>query len=129
MDSDTLSSVVGGAIFVGILVSIYFAHWRRRRSTKRQLIQELLKRYFEGGISPDQLARHTREIAGHFSMRDAELYSLVTAAFQSAVDARPAHQAHSKEDEGKLLSLLAASKREFGLTDRYQIEAWRAGRE
>lgn len=129
MDSDTLSSVVGGAIFIGILVSIYFAHWRRRRSTKRQLIQELLKRYFEGGIPPDQLARRTREIAAYYLARDAELYSLVTAAFQGAVDARPADQAHSKGDEGKLLSLLAASKREFGLTDRYQIDVWRAGRE
>ena len=29
----------------------------------------------------------------------------------------------------KLLRLLAALKKEFGLTDLYQIEAWRPGRE
>ena len=129
MDSDTFSSVIGGAVFVGILLSIYYAYRCRRRSAERLLIRELLKRYFEGGMLPDQLAKRTGEIAGHFLTRNAELYSLVIAAFQSAVDEKRARQAYSKEDERKLLSLLAASKREFALTDRYQIEAWRAGRE
>ena len=32
-------------------------------------------------------------------------------------------------DEAKLLGQFAALKTEFGLTDRYRIEDWRAGRE
>ena len=56
-------------------------------------------------------------------MRGAELYSLVIAAFQSAVDARLGHKALSEQDEKKLLSLLAALKKEFGLTDFYRIKA------
>jgi hypothetical protein len=51
------------------------------------------------------------------------------AAFQRAVDANFAHESHSQEDERKFLGLLAALKNEFGLTDLYQIEGWRAGRE
>jgi hypothetical protein len=54
---------------------------------------------------------------------------LATAAFHGAVDAKLEHQAHSEEDERKPLGLLAALKKEFGLTDLYQIEAWRPGRE
>ena len=62
-------------------------------------------------------------------IQSTEFYSLVIAAFQRAVDANLEHRPHSRDDERKLLSLLAALKNEFGLTDRYQIEAWRAGRE
>ena len=43
MDSDTFSSVIGGAVFVGILLSIYYAYRCRRRSAERLLIRELLK--------------------------------------------------------------------------------------
>ena len=67
MDSDTFSGIVWGAVLVVILVSIYFARYRRRRSTKRALIAELLKKYFQGDMPPDQLGKRTREIAGrHF---------------------------------------------------------------
>jgi hypothetical protein len=36
---------------------------------------------------------------------------------------------HTAQDEAKLLRQFAALKTEFGLTDRYRIEGWRAGRE
>jgi hypothetical protein len=129
MDGDAIIRIVWGAFLVGILISIYFAHRRRRLRTKRLLMMELLKRYFQGDIPVDQLGQRTREIADHHFIHSPEFYSLAIAAFQGAVDAKLAHQAHSKEDERKLLSLLAALKKEFGLTDLYQIEAWRAGRE
>ncbi len=35
----------------------------------------------------------------------------------------------TEERQKKLLRMLAALKNEFGLTDRYQIEGWRTGRE
>jgi len=129
MDSDTIIWIVWGAVLVGILISIYFTYRRRRLHTKRQLMMELLKGYFQGDMPADQLGQRTREIADHHFMQSAEFYSLAIAVFQGAVDAKLEYQAHSKEDERKLLSLLAALKKEFGLTDLYQIEAWRAGRE
>jgi hypothetical protein len=129
MNLDTLSSIVAGAVLVAILVTGFSVYWLRRRRTKRLLILELLKEYFQGGMPSDQLDKRIREIAGRHFTRDAELYSLVIAAFQRAVEAKLVHQAHSKEDEIKLLSSLATLKKEFGLPDRYQIEAWRPGRE
>ena len=112
-----------------LLISFYFAHLRRRRRTERLLIMELLKRYFEGDISVGQLGQRAREIANRHFIQSAEFYSLAIAGFQRAVDTRLGSQTYSKEEETKLLSLLAALKNEFGLTDRYQVEAWRPGRE
>ena len=129
MDGDTIIGIVWGVLLVGILISIYFAYRRRRRRTKRVLIMDLLKRYFEGGMPTNQLGQRTREIASHRFTQSAEFFSLAIAAFQGAVDARLALKTLSEQDEKKLLSLLAALKKEFGLTDLYQIEAWRAGRE
>jgi uncharacterized membrane protein len=129
MDSWTFSSIVWGTVLFGLLLFIYFARYRRRRRTQRLLIMELLKRYFEGDISADQLGQRTREITNHHFIQSAEFHSLAIAGFQRAVDVKLANQSHSKEEESKLLSLLAALKNEFGLTDRYQIEAWRSGRE
>ena len=40
-----------------------------------------------------------------------------------------AQQPYTEQAERKLLSAMAALKREFGLTDRYQVEAWRPWRE
>ena len=76
----------------------------------------------------DQLGQRARKITSRHFTGTSEFYSLAIAAFQSAVDAKVAHL-HSEKDERKLLRLLAALKNEFGLTDRYQIEGWRAGRE
>lgn len=128
MYDDPFSLIVGGAVLIVVLSSIYFAQWRHRLQTKRLLILELLKRYFQGKVPMDQLTRRVPEIAGHYLMRDAQLYPLVIVAFQNTLDATIA-DAHRKEDETKLLGLLATVKKEFGLPDRYQIEGWRAGRE
>ena len=127
MDSDTFSGIVWGAALVGIFTSIYVGRRCRWHRTKRLLVMELLKRYFQGDMPADQLG--TREITHHHFIQNAEFHSLAIAAFQRAVDANFAHESHSKEDERKLLRLLAALKNEFGLTDLYQIEGWRAGRE
>jgi hypothetical protein len=40
-----------------------------------------------------------------------------------------AKTAPSVQDEAKLLGQFGALNTEFGLTDRYRIEGWRAGRE
>jgi len=128
MDADVFGMIVGAAVLAGVLVFIYVVY-RRRRRRKRVLVTELLKGYFQGGVPADQLARRTRETISHYFMPDAELYALVIAAFQDAVDAKLAGQVLSKEGERKLLGLLAALKKELGLADLYRIEAWRAGRE
>jgi hypothetical protein len=129
MDSDTFSGIVWGAVLVGVLISFYIARRRRWRQTKRLLTMELLKRYFQGDMPADQLGQHTREITDHHFIQSTEFHSLAVAAFQRAVDENFAHRSHSREKERKLLGSLAALKNEFGLTDRYQIEGWRAGRE
>ena len=122
MDIDIFGSVVGAAVLVAILISLYFVYQRSRR-TRRRLVMESLDEYFEGDVPADQLGKHMREIAGRHFMRGTELYSLVIAAFQGAVDARLGHKT-SEQDEKKLLSLLAALKKEFGLTDFYRIETF-----
>jgi hypothetical protein len=123
MDSVTFKSVVVGAVLVAILTFIYSAYRRRRRRAERLLTVVLLGEYFRGDMSADQLGKRTREIVDRHFMGSSEFYALVIAAFQGAVDAKLGHQARSKDDERKLLGLLAALKKEFGLTDRYQIEA------
>ena len=122
MDIDIFGSVVGAAVLVAILIFIYFVYQRSRR-TRRRLVMESLDEYFEGDVPADQLGKRIREIAGHHFMRGTKLYSLVIAAFQSAVDARLGHKTLSEQDKKKLLSLLAALKKEFGLTDFYRIKA------
>ncbi len=119
---------IGGAIFAVIFLSIFFIYRRRLIRTKR-LLTELLTRYFDGDVPADQVGQRAGEIASGRFLRGAEFYSLATAAFQSAADTKLALRAHSIEDESALLRLFAALKREFGLTDRYQNEGWRAGRE
>ena len=84
---------------------------------------ERLEGYFQGDVPADQLGKRIREIAGHRFMRGTELYSLVIAAFQGAVDARLGHTL-SEQDKKKLLSLLAVLKKEFGLPDFYRIETF-----
>ena len=122
MDIDIFGSVVGAAVLVALLISIYFVYQRSRR-TRRRLVMESLDEYFEGDVPADRLGKRIRELAGHHFMRGTELYSLVIAAFQGAVDARLGHKT-SEQDEKKLLSLLAALKKEFGLTDFYRIETF-----
>jgi len=121
MDTDIFGSVVVAPVLVAILISIYFVYQRSRR-IRRRLAVELLEEYFHGDVPVDQLGKRIREIAGRDFMRGTELYSLVIAAFQGAVDAKLGHKTLSEQDEKKLLSLLAVLKKEFGLTDFYRIE-------
>ena len=129
MDNDIFSSIVWAAALLGILISFCLAQWRRRQRTKRLLIRELLKSYFQTDMPANELRSRIREIGNYYFTRSTELYALVIAAFQGAVDEKLAHQADFKEGERKLLSRLAALKKEFGLPDLYQIEGWRAWRE
>jgi hypothetical protein len=126
MDNETFSFIVWGAVLVGTVVSIYFARRHRRGQAQRQLIMELFKEYFLGDIAVDQLRQRTLEMTNYYFIQ-TEFQSLAVAAFQHAVDA--ARQSQSKEDDRKLLGLLAALKTKFGLTDFHQIEAWNAGRQ
>jgi len=126
MDAAALGTIVGAAVLAG--VSIYLVY-RRRRWSKQLLVTELVNGYFQGDLVPaDQLARRIRQVARCF-ISDGELYAIVTAAFQNAVDTRLAGHPPSKEAERKLLGFLAVLKKELGLADLYRIEAWRAGRE
>ncbi len=129
MDSDTLIYIVGGICLVGVFMMACLTYWRGKLRTKRLLLMDLFNGYFRGDVPADQLGQRTRKIASRHFIGSPEFYSLAIAAFQSAVDAKLAHRPQSEEDERRLLSLLAALKNEFGLTDRYKIEGWRAGRE
>jgi hypothetical protein len=80
--------IVGAAVLVAILISFYLVYQRSRR-TRRRLVMERLEGYFQGDVPAEQLGKRIREIAGRHFVRDTELYSLVIAAFQGAVDARP----------------------------------------
>ncbi|HEY1941269.1 MAG TPA: hypothetical protein VGH40_04025 [Roseiarcus sp.] len=119
---------LGGAILLAIFLGIYFTYRRSLTRTKR-LLAGLLNRYFDGDLPADQVGQRAGEIASAHFLRSGEFYSLAVAAFQSAADAKLTRRSHSVEDESTLLRLFAALKREFGLTDRYQSEGWRAGRE
>lgn len=129
MYEDTISIIVGAAILAIILLSASFAHWRHELRARRLVILDLLKNYFQGRLPIDRLGERIREVAGRYLMRDTVLYALAIAAFQHAVDEKLAAPAHSYDEQTRLLGLLAALKKEFGLPDRYQIEGWRAGRE
>ena len=128
MDRDTIIIILEGAILVVVLIFGFFAYRRRRLRAKGVMILDLFKEYFQDGMSSDELGRRMREIANRRFWGSPTFYGLTVSAFQSAVEAKLGRR-HSGEDERKLMSMLAAAKREFGLTDRYQIEGWRAGRE
>ncbi len=129
MDGDTIMYIVWGVVLLGILISIFIAYWTRRVRAKRLQLLDLFNGYFRGDVPADQLGVRARQIASRHFMGSAEFFSLAVAAFQGAVDASLTHQPHSEERQKKLLRMLAALKNEFGLTDRYQIEGWRTGRE
>ena len=125
--SEMIRNIAGGAIFVVALVCLYLVYRHRQLRAIRQT-GDLLHEYFRSAMPADQLGQRTREIAGPQFIASSEFYSLVTAAFQSAA-AKLGQQTHSLQEERILLKLLADLKTEFGLTDRYRIEGWRAGRE
>ena len=129
MKIDTITIIISGALLAVALIVVFVGHQRRRHHFRRLLIVDLLKSYFKGDMPAKQLGRRTREIVSqHFTHSD-EFYSLAVSAFQSAIDATLAQQAHTKQGERKLFSAMAALKNEFGLTDLYQVEAWRPWRE
>ena len=129
MDRDTIIYIVLGVILAGILMPILLTYRSRRLRSKRMLLTDLFRGYFRGDVPTDQLGPRARQIASSHFIGSSGFYSLAIAAFQGAVDATLARQAHSQERQKELLRLLAALKTEFGLTDRYMIEGWRTGRE
>ena len=124
--SDSIGTIAAAAILAVILIWLFYRY--RRRRTER-LTRELLSGYFKSNLPIDQLGRRTREVASQQFIGGAKFYALATSAFQSAADAELRQRGRSVEVENKLLQMLAALKAEFGLTDRYRIEGWRAGRE
>jgi len=129
MKADIIPLTISAALLVIALIVVLMGHFRRRHRLDRLLVIDLLRSYFKDDIPANQLGRRTREIVSeHFTYSD-EFFSLVVSAFQAAVDTTFAQQPHTEQAERKLLSAMAALKREFGLTDRYQVEAWRPWRE
>ena len=129
MKADIIPLIISAALLVIALIVVWMGHFSRRHRLDRLLVIDLLRSYFKDDMPANQLGRRTREIVSeHFTYSD-EFYSLVVSAFQTAVDATFAQQPHTEQAERKLLSAMAALKREFGLTDRYQVEAWRPWRE
>jgi hypothetical protein len=129
MKADIIPLIISAGLLVIAVIVVLMGHLRRRHRLDRLLVIDLLRSYFKDDMPANQLGRRTREIVSeHFTYSD-EFYSLVVSAFQTAVDATFAQQPHTEQAERKLLSAMAALKREFGLTDRYQLEAWRPWRE
>ena len=129
MKADIIPLIISAGLLVIALIVVLTGHLRRRHRLDRLLVIDLLRSYFKDDMPANQLGRRTREIVSeHFTYSD-EFYSLVVSAFQTAVDATFVQQPHTEQAERKLLSAMAALKREFGLTDRYQVEAWRPWRE
>jgi hypothetical protein len=108
-------------------ILIYLVYRRRRRRAVN-LMRSLLKDYFDETISVEELGRKARADVGRRFLGGSESFAEAVQAFQKAV-AKRLPPNHSREEEAKLLGHLAALKNEFGLTDRYQIEGWRAARE
>ncbi len=129
MKNDTITIIASGALLAAALLVLYAGHLRRRHHLRRLLVMDLLRDYFKGDLPAPQLGRRTREIGSrHFTDSD-EFHALAVSAFQSAADSALAPQSHTKQSERKLLNAMANLKQEFGLTDRYQVEAWRPWRE
>jgi hypothetical protein len=124
MDTN-LGIFCAGCVAVAIL--IYLVYQRRRRRALN-LMRGLLQDYFDEKTNVEELGQKARAAVGRDFLGGNESFAESVRAFQNAVDKRLPPN-HSQEGEGKLLGLLAALKNEFGLTDRYQIEGWRAGRE
>jgi len=129
MKIDTMTLITSGALLAAALIILFVGHLRRRHHLERLLMVDLLKSYFEGEVPANQLGQRTREIVSRHFTRSDEFYSLAVAAFQTAVDATLTQQTNTEQGERKLLSAMATLKHEFGLTDLYQVEAWRPWRE
>ena len=116
--------VLGSAV---VAAACFFILWLRRHRA-RHLIRGMLEDYFAERFAAEELGSRVRASVGRRFTGGSEFFAEAVAAFQHAVNARlPA--THTAQDEAKLLRQFAALKTEFGLTDRYRIEGWRAGRE
>ena len=129
MKIDTITIIASGALLAAVLLVLYAGHLRRRHHRRQVLVMDLLRDYFRGDMPVRQLSQRMRQIGSRHFIGSDEFYALVVSAFQTAADAALAPQAHTKQSERKLLSAMANLKQEFGLTDRYQVEAWRPWRE
>ena len=125
---ETAIKVGATALIAALLVIAYVVRKVRLREMSRRM-GEALAGYFNGDAPLDELVRRAREVASQNFIGGSECQALVQAAFQRAAEAKLAGQAHSLEDEKRLLTALAALRSEFGLPERYKNEGWRAGRE
>ena len=127
MKIDTITIIASGALLALALVVLYAGYLRRRHHVRRLLVTDLLRDYFRGHMPAPQLKRRTKSPA---SISPAAMNSMRSLFLLfKAADSALAPQAQSKQSQRKLLNAMANLKQEFGLTDRYQIEAWRPGRE
>jgi hypothetical protein len=131
-----LEALMDNRVAIGTLVALVIAlsllallvsRLRARRASRR--LAELLSAYFAGDLPLDQLSGHASEAASRSFLGSADCQAAVQAEFQRAARAKLASDANPLAVEKALLAALAAVKAEFGLPDRYQIEAWRPGRE
>jgi hypothetical protein len=128
MKIDTITMAVSGALLALALLVVYAGYLRRRRHGRRLVVTDLLRDYFSGDMPAQNLRSRTREIASHHFIASNEFYALAVSAFR-AVDSTLTSRRHVKQKERKVLNAMANLKQVFGLTDRYQVEAWRPWRE
>jgi hypothetical protein len=128
MDGNAAIKVGVAVLIAALFIAAYVIRGVRRRATKRRMAESLAG-YFNGDLPFDQLARRVREVASGSFLGSPECQALVQRAFQHSAEAKLTGEAHSLETEKQLLTALANVKSEFGLTDRYRNEGWRAGRE
>jgi len=129
MERDAITYAVWAVVLTGIALSFGVTYRNRWLRSQRARLMDLFNQYFRGDVSADQLGARARQIVSRHFTAGSQFYSLAIASFQSAIDAGPAHQMRSEDRQTQLLKALAALKNEFGLTDRYRVEGWRAGRE
>ena len=116
------------ALLAALIAAAVFVRWLRVRRASRRLA-ELLSAFFAGDLPLDQLSARASEAVGQSFLGSGECQAVVQAAFQRAAQSKLAPDAHPLAAEKALLAALARVKAEFGLPDRYQVEAWRPGRE
>jgi hypothetical protein len=126
MDRIAAVSVVLGLAVIVAAACLFTFSLRRRRA--KSLIHGLFEDYFAERFAAEELGRRVRASVGRRFTNGNEFFTEAVVAFQHAVSARLPPN-HTVQDEAKLLGQFAALKTEFGLTDRYLNEGWRAGRE
>ena len=125
MDHSILTNTLWAiALFGGAVLVIYIVKRNRERRELQKAgqppILDLLNGYFRGDGAND-LGERVREIANQHLLDDAQLHSLIGAAFECATDEKLA--ALKVENETKLVSLLKGLQKEFALSDSKIAEA------